>query len=636
MLINKLVLRGWMLVLLFFVSHNLNAQPCTDANAIVHITQIVNISDCNWGYFINSSAPSGWNIVQYEWNFDDGSDPVISPPTSSGVTHSFTGPGNFTVCVRMTIENAATGATCWVDECTAIQAPDCVVDCNDCTVNLAPPSVCDVDDCTKGFYIGEPQLPGNCSFVSYTWDFDDGPAETTTGPGIYHTYSNSGTYNVCVTLNATNAAGQPCSSQICTQVVVTGCGTPPDPCIDCNASVEVPSMTSISNCQKAFSTNSFINATACTLVDYTWDMGDGTILQNQTNNVIHNYTSSNTFDVCVTANLLAADGSSCEVTACTTIVVTGCTDPCDECNATVSVPSVASIGNCLRGFSTSSQVTNPCTLIDYTWDMGDGTILQNQNSNLWYEYSSSGPMNVCVTARVEAADGSICEVQACTTIVITGCTLCNSDNFEPNGSTGQATPPPAGNGGFSYSELCLSQGDIDFFLGGSNNEYLIQVVPGPTNAYGKYNLRFDPKVNTDCITVQTSPFANSQTDTYVRLFDNSSVNLNLLAQDDNSGQNLFSLIEYDCGPMKPGRKMQGLQKVSVYPNPVGIGERLQLDLPEHIHTLEFRDLQGKIVWSQEVNPQQSIALPEHLSEGVYLIHTPQGGIDPIRLSVQNR
>ena len=80
--------------------------------------------------------------------------------------------------------------------------------------------------CNATFTYTFGQFP--CEFIfigtgasSYSWDFGDGSSGT--GQTALHSYTTSGTYNVC--LYAIGAANDTCDI-ICQSITVTGCGNP--------------------------------------------------------------------------------------------------------------------------------------------------------------------------------------------------------------------------------------------------------------------------------------------------------------------------------------------------------------------------------------------------------------------------
>lgn len=217
-----------------------------------------------------------------------------------------------------------------------------------------------------------PTLPGTYQFSdgadsSFTsvWDYGDGsPLDPTWNPT--HTYSTSGTYNVCSYI--TNSCG---TDTLCTTVTVC-LGNP------------VASFTNIAN----NATVSFSDGTTNLPTSWAWDFGDGSPIDN-TQNPIHTYSTSGTYNVC----LVATNGCNVSDTICQQI--------------TVCVPPVAAFN---AGTPTGGSVsfTNTTTLgITWLWDFGDGSPLDT-NANPTHVYTANGTYNVCLVAAGSCAFDTIC------------------------------------------------------------------------------------------------------------------------------------------------------------------------------------------------------------------------------------
>lgn len=181
-----------------------NPQPCT---ALASYTSSVVANTVN---FTNTSTCNTCAISSYVWDFGDGSAPNNTPSPS----HTYATPGTYTVCLTLTGMDSMNVGTCVDDTCMSITitgTPNCVATSNFTNVN----NVNVVQFTSTG-------TCNACATVSYAWNFGDGG--TSSLPNPTHTYAANGNYNVCLTLSGTNANNQPCSNQLCRNVLVSGLG----------------------------------------------------------------------------------------------------------------------------------------------------------------------------------------------------------------------------------------------------------------------------------------------------------------------------------------------------------------------------------------------------------------------------
>ncbi len=127
---------------------------------------------------------------------------------------------------------------------------------------------------------------------TFSWDFGDG--NTDTSPIAYHSYTNAGVYNVCVT--ATDSAGKVATD--CISVTSQGGGVQP-----CAADFSV---------QTSEDTTQFFATAIGGLAPFTyqWDFGDNT--SDSISNPIHIYDSIGVYNVCLTIT----DSLGCSAVLC--------------------------------------------------------------------------------------------------------------------------------------------------------------------------------------------------------------------------------------------------------------------------------------------------------------------------------
>lgn len=260
---------------------------------------------------------------------------------------------------------------------------------------------------------------GNQSSGNFTvsqWSFGDGTGSTLTSP--VHTFSQTGTYIVCLTIHDSL---QTCNSTFCDSVHVTVAG---------------------SGCQAAFSyqqanqnTFNFTDASSPQTPFVYWNFGDGTT--SNLHNPTHSYTSAGTFNVCLTIidSLLGCSNSYC------------------------SQVTVQGSGNCQANFNASVDSTGGVNFTDastgnpshWAWSFGDGSAGTGQN--VFHQYNSTGYHYVCLTIS-DSASG--CQSTYCDTVLTGGQAQCTADfNFNLQGNNVFFTGYLTGN----YTSFYWSFGD---------------------------------------------------------------------------------------------------------------------------------------------------------------------------------
>ena len=131
--------------------------------------------------FTATSIQSNSSIVNYEWDFDDGTGPI----SGNNVSHVFANAGQYDIKLIVT-------------------------DVNGCKDTLIRPNYITVNGPTAGF---NPAVPGSClnaavtfndlsvtdgthAITNWYWNYGDGISDTLTSPPFQHLYSGSGVYNV--------------------------------------------------------------------------------------------------------------------------------------------------------------------------------------------------------------------------------------------------------------------------------------------------------------------------------------------------------------------------------------------------------------------------------------------------------
>ena len=232
---------------------------------------------------------------------------------------------------------------------------------------------------------------------TYAWTFGDG--STSTSPSVTHTYTQSGTYTVCLVVS--NPAVT-CKDTLCQSITVgNACGT----------------LTAYWNSPTP--TNDTLRATAYDTIStahHFWNFGDGTT--GSGTSVTHVYSTAGTYHVCFYSYI---PGTVCSDSFCRSVVIpsTGC--------------GVASFSDYIYGdtsihaFSTSTGTGNN-TL--YTWTIKgiNGGVIQSQSGSTNYIIShhlQAGSYVVCLTLY----NGTVLCDSTCSTIVVPLIGACGTPGF---------------------------------------------------------------------------------------------------------------------------------------------------------------------------------------------------------------
>lgn len=217
--------------------------------------------------------------------------------------------------------------------------------------------------CSAGFMVAT--LPGNniqftdSSFgnsVSWQWDFGDGETDTAQNP--LHTFDQTGSYLVCLTIH--------------------------DSALSCFASycdtVDVPCQGDFNYTMTFGDTVFFESNVLGNPVSWHWDFGDGDTSNLQ--NPVHAFPSDSIWIVCLT---WTDSSGNCAGTFCDSVPVGINTDSCS-----------ASFDYTLIGFNFISFTNFSDSVgVVYLWDFGDGTTSSQQDP--FHLFPSADVYEVCLT-----------------------------------------------------------------------------------------------------------------------------------------------------------------------------------------------------------------------------------------------
>ena len=286
---------------------------------------------------VNFTAASSGNIATYEWNFGDG---ITLTSTTPNITHAYTNFGTFTATVKATDVN---GCFANATQTVTVQNPPL-------TGSVSPTSGCIPAIAT---FTASATLPTGGSVTSYTWNYNDGTANSNSSA---HTYTAVGTYSPSVTI----LTNEGCTNTF--NYAQINFGIPPtnhiafsDKLIYCGS--ETPIFT----------------ATATNANSYNWDFGDGTISTVTTNTTSHRYTTLGVKNITVTPYYNGCAGTVINFS----ITIVGVIAKYNYAN-TCSNKKTFSFSNASLGNISNS-----------TWTFGDGSLPVN-TFNTAHTFPTSG------------------------------------------------------------------------------------------------------------------------------------------------------------------------------------------------------------------------------------------------------
>ncbi|HDQ05442.1 MAG TPA: PKD domain-containing protein, partial [Candidatus Bathyarchaeota archaeon] len=318
----------------------------TESASIVYTGEVIDFDASE------SHDPDG-TIVSYSWNFGDGN-------TDSGVavSHSYVDDGEYNVILRVVDDDGAFG----------IKAASIVV--------KNRPPVADLDT-SSAILDKEEIVTFNASgsydpdgyIVEYSWDFGDGDTET--GVTASHSYPASGTYTVTLTVTDDDGATD--------SISVTKTVRNKSPVANFTESAH----TVFTDEMITFNATESYDPDG-TIVSYTWDFGDGETATGAS--VSHSYASSGEYTVTLTVT--DNDGATDSVNATKTVKNRAPVASFTESAEVVDTEETIS-------FDASDSSDPDGTIVDYSWDFGDGT--KGSGVSVQHAYSQDGTYTVTLT-----------------------------------------------------------------------------------------------------------------------------------------------------------------------------------------------------------------------------------------------
>ena len=339
-----------------------NPNPCTLVPAL---TVAPSPNATNAFVFTNTSTPAPSTAT---WNFGDS-----TFGSGNVVTHSYAQPGVYRVCMTVVVNNTCIRDTCITITVNNITPPPCsVIPRFTITASQSQPGL---------YFFTNTSTVSTTTGTSVVWSFGD--STTATGNNVSHTYTHSGTYNVCLHVSVNNNA---CAGDTCGTVVVN------IPTSTCNItpSFNFTRSTTATNTFEFRNTSSGMTAGAVTV----WNFGDGTSATG--NVVIHTFNQSNAnYNICMTVT-----DSGCTRTTCHYV------SSYNSCSLTpsFSFSRSSTATNTFEFRNTSSGMSAGAIAV---WSFGDGT--SDTGNIVHHTYSQSGGgYYVCMKVIDSACTRSTC------------------------------------------------------------------------------------------------------------------------------------------------------------------------------------------------------------------------------------
>ncbi len=326
-----------------------------------------------------SFDPDG-TIVNYDWQFGDG-----STGTGANPTHSYQSTGTYTVTLTVTDDDGLTDTQTESVTVSSSDEPDTTPPDEEVPVASFTYSK---DEQTITFDASGSSDPDG-TIVSYGWQFGDG--STGTGVNPSHSYSSDGTYTVTLTVTDNDGLTDTQTRSITISSSAEPDSTPTD------EEEPIASFTISKDGQTATFDASTSNDLDGSIVNYAWQFGDGTTGTGV--NPSHSYSSDGTYIVTLTVT----DNDGLIDTQTESVTVSSSAEPEPD----VTSP-VADAGDDMK-VKTGSIVTfdgSACSddvgIVNYEWDFGDG--ITGTGKTPTHTYTAEG--NYAVYLRVTDAAGN--------------------------------------------------------------------------------------------------------------------------------------------------------------------------------------------------------------------------------------
>ena len=349
---------------IYTVSLIVNNGLCTDTLRMSNYIEIGAVSTTDFAISNNSGCAdlsvqftdlSTAGVDTWFWDFGDGTTSTLQNPT-----HNYTNAGSYDVMLKTSI-----GTTCISDKIVfgAIEVfdkPNISFNSN-ATFSCDAPFVVDFSDNTLGA-------------ISWNWDFGNGNTSNLQNPT--EVFTSMGNYTISLIVTDFNMCS---NTLVSTNYIVVD-----KPIADFSA-------VTLGGCNPFNATFSDLSASNQTIMDWSWNFGDGNTSNSQSPN--HLYNTSGFYDV----SLYITDDNGCISNKTINSYIQVADPPQADF---VAAPLITCAGTSVN-FSDLSTTT---TIIDsWFWDFGDGTTSANQNPS--HSYSIVGNYGITlITSTLGCSD----------------------------------------------------------------------------------------------------------------------------------------------------------------------------------------------------------------------------------------
>ncbi len=321
------------------------------------------ISDCNADYayskvgntvtFTNKSTSNNPSSSSYLWLFGDGDSSTQQDPV-----HQYAAAGTYTVVLAL----SNSSASCWDSVSKSIKIDSCFASFNDSISGY-------------GVDFTNTSSSANSATATYMWDFGDSSAYDSS-LNARHTYTQNGTYNVCLTMWDNG-----CSDTYCKQITIYVAP-------HCKANFTDSTVTGTYD---TYFTD--MSTSAASSLSYAWDFGDGNSSTQQ--NPMHSYSTSGQYNVCLTISDAA---NNCNNKYCASITLSSTAPACRASYSYKTNKKVVDFSDLCSG--TKSYTT-------YLWDFGDSSTAATHSPS--HTYAANGIYQVCLYIHDSDCSDSICK-----------------------------------------------------------------------------------------------------------------------------------------------------------------------------------------------------------------------------------
>ncbi len=308
-----------------------------------------NIDKCDTIQFTDlSSAPPGYFLVEWLWDFGDGTTSDLQHPS-----HVFPAGGLYDVSLLITSDSS--GLLCYDSITHQVLVPDRPT----VYFTWSPEPTC-LGEVTNFFGAA------GVTIQQWYWDFDDGNFATAQDPD--HTFAAAGIYNVMLMVTDNNGCWDTISHDV-TVAAIPDVAFTVDPNPSC-----------------AGAQTSFSGSSSAVINTWLWDFGDGGSSIEQ--NPLHVFTSPGTYLV----TLYAGDTNDCFNQTSQTVVV----NPMPLANFIHNAPACSND----TVFFYNQSVSPNGAISQWIWDFGDGnstTVNAPDDPDVFHLYASGGTYDVTLT-----------------------------------------------------------------------------------------------------------------------------------------------------------------------------------------------------------------------------------------------